>query len=256
MTLSKISKLKTAACLTLVIANAASGALVINESDIANDSYTYSLKQANVGSFLNDVASSSNVKVNNFNVSGETRSSVTLVNGSTVGGFTYKFDFASVGEGYQVDSFSLQEVARREQDGSWNSTDLRNATGYSSYYSIDQGSSWILFSEIAPAKGYLGQTVSKTDAPIQLTNGVTSVWFKVELTSSGPAVGSYTTSAGVQNNGWSGMNWNYTGASTSGGNFFEASFNLSAIPEPTTIGSILFGALVLIASSASRRQRQ
>ncbi|EIP97964.1 PEP-CTERM putative exosortase interaction domain-containing protein [Opitutaceae bacterium TAV1] len=258
-------KIGAGLCLALGMTTAASAALVIDAGSIVDNTYSYSLNftdtaqytaatskvadapwTATGNKFVDDVLSFSNIHMTVFN--GGTRSSVSLINGATDGEFVYKFDFTDLN--YTVNSFTISELVRREQDGTWTTSDQRNLTGFTSWYSTD-GTNWSLLHQVNPAKTYLGQTTFTDTVPLAETTSI--VYYKVVLSSSGPLAGSYT---GESNNGHTGVNWNYTTNTSTTSGFFTASFDLATIPEPSAWAALLGGAGLLTAMILRRRRYQ
>ncbi|MDR1283220.1 MAG: PEP-CTERM sorting domain-containing protein [Opitutaceae bacterium] len=235
--------LKTGAglCLALCMTVPASAALVIDAGSIAGNTYTYSLTHAKVaaGDFTSDVLSSSNVHTSLFWTS-NSRSAISLDTGATGGEFVYKFDFTDLD--YTISQFTIDEAYRREQDGA--SYAARNATGFTSYYSLD-GENWIQLNEVSQNVGY---AVAALPAQTIELSAVTSViYYKAVITSSGSLVGSYPDE---YNNGHTGINWNYSTVGT-----FNVSFELASIPEPSAWAA-LFGVTGLLAAIILRHRRR
>jgi hypothetical protein len=219
--------------------SALNAALEIDASDISGGVYYYTLTDDMVasGDWTDDVSSYSNLHSSTFSTD---RSSISLDTGETYGELIYTFDFTDLD--YTIESFSIVESWRREIDGETYAS--RSSTGMTSYYSTN-GTDWTELTTVDASTSYSsGADVDSGTITLSDTD-VSTLYFKVVLTSDTALYGSSGEAAGLD--GHTGINWNYSTRE-------DFSVTINVIPEPAA-GALLLGGLALLGCVSVRRRR-
>ncbi|RRJ94871.1 hypothetical protein Ga0100231_011580 [Opitutaceae bacterium TAV4] len=213
-----------------LIALHARAALAITDADIKDGRFLYSLTGSDLSStstkFANDVWASTNVVVKQQGEGDAERRFLMAATGETSASFTYEFDFS--GTAYVIESFSIKDPLQAAYSAS-------NRYTISSQWRTDS-SDWIDLRSISTVGQTTSQSFSGTDtisktALEALGQLPTTIYYRVTYTAN---TGTFQTNHAQASR---------TAVASTG---LNVSFNLTAIPEPSTIAMcVAFGGACL-----------
>lgn len=203
----------------------ARGALIISDSDILNNHYTYSLDYADTSSstkFNNDVYQNDQVSV--IQEGSGTHIVLPSINFNfrSSSSFTYRFDFSTTNYLPVAVAFAENFFAGASNDP---------PVIISSSYSVDNGSNWVSLTSISsPNSGATSYTGTKS---LNLGSHPETVLYKVDF---------IATASGF---GW-GNNAQWNRLAGAEDTYFVADFTTAAVPEPSALTLIGCSALLMV----------